>query len=528
MCCRTDFLDFFQGRAVAGALARGDDPVGVEEGKVASQFINATIRRYGVGAMLDMAVGKNLYVLCPQQRTVAHCLGCTPLHETLIGHIGIGPLIDTDELCPARHGDGEGRNGGIGQHVDANGNAGGANDTVCHHAHESRGFRPDIVGLGKRHVAMVFDHQTVHATFDKPFGIAHARIVDGIHARVAITRRSGKGRAMDHADQRLASTENFLDSIGRIVGYGLHFSPFRKFSMRAFVIGNIALDETYSIAALPEAGASIFGEQASRSLGGKGCNQAIVLSRCGVETTLVAAVGRDDRAVAIREALARERLTPKLIPVDSTSSDISIILTTPDGENSIITTRSAAAALDKDAALEALGDAVSGDLVVLQGNLSEETTLAILHAARSKGLTTAFNPSPLQPWFASVLPLIDIAVLNRIEAEVLSGKSGAAAGAFLLRAGVGLVVVTLGGQGCVLVSANGAIEVLAAPATIVDTTGAGDCFAGVALASATRRGVAVDARALEDAARAAAITVGRRGTQDAFPSHEELTTILRA
>ncbi|MDA5635337.1 MULTISPECIES: ribokinase [Rhizobium/Agrobacterium group] len=297
--------------------------------------------------------------------------------------------------------------------------------------------------------------------------------------------------------------------------------------MRAFVIGNIALDETYSISALPEAGASIFGEQASRSLGGKGCNQAIVLSRCGVETTLVAAVGKDDRAIAIGRALTRERLTPNLIPVDSPTSDISIILTTPDGENSIITTRSAAAALDENAALDALGNAVPGDLLVLQGNLSEETTLAILNAARSKGLNTAFNPSPLQPWFTSVLPLIDIAVLNRIEAEALTGENGAEAGAFLLRAGVGLVIVTLGGQGCVLVSTDGATEVPAAPAAIVDTTGAGDCFTGVALASAMLRGVAVDARALEDASRAAAITVGRRGTQDAFPSHEELMAILR-
>jgi ribokinase len=79
----------------------------------------------------------------------------------------------------------------------------------------------------------------------------------------------------------------------------------------------------------------------------------------------------------------------------------------------------------------------------------------------------------------------------------------------------------------VLVSNDSATEVPAAPAAIVDTTGAGDCFTGVALASAMLRGVAVDVRALEDASRAAAITVGRRGTQDAFPSHEELMAILR-
>lgn len=523
---RTNLLDLLEGGAVARALAGGDDGVGIEKCEIARQLVNATVGGDRVRAMLDVAVGKDLDMFGPQQRTIAHRFGRAAFHETFIGHIGIGPLVDADELCPARHGDGEGGNGSICQHVDADGHAGGTNDAVCHHAHEGRCFRPDIVGLGERDVSVVFDDQSVHAALDKPFRITHAGIIDRIHARAAITRRAGKGGAMYHADQRLASTENFLNGIGRVVGYGLHFCPFRKFCMRAFVIGNIALDETYSISALPEAGASIFGAQASRSLGGKGCNQAIVLARCGVETTLVAAIGTDERAVAIRTALARERLRPQLAAVDG-PSDISIILTTPDGENSIITTRSAASALGEAAATGALRDAVAGDLAVLQGNLSEKTTLAILEAAKSRGMVTAFNPSPLQPWFAGLWPLIDVAFLNRIEAEELTGESGTRAGAVLLSAGVGRVVVTLGGEGSLLVSEAGTLTVPATPATIIDTTGAGDCFTGVALASASLRGVPVDERSLRHASRAAAITVGRRGTQDAFPNIEELASIVR-
>ena len=66
----------------------------------------------------------------------------------------------------------------------------------------------------------------------------------------------------------------------------------------------------------------------------------------------------------------------------------------------------------------------------------------------------------------------------------------------------------------------------AAAATIVDTTGAGDCFMATALASAALRGVDLDARALAHAARAAALTVSRPGTMRAFPTASEMAAIL--
>ncbi|HIH6602345.1 TPA: PfkB family carbohydrate kinase, partial [Klebsiella michiganensis] len=63
-------------------------------------------------------------------------------------------------------------------------------------------------------------------------------------------------------------------------------------------------------------------------------------------------------------------------------------------------------------------------------------------------------------------------------------------------------------------------------AEALDTTGAGDTFLAVMLASAILRGVAPDALALAHASRAAAITVSRRGTLSAFPDGHELTALL--
>ncbi len=108
--------------------------------------------------------------------------------------------------------------------------------------------------------------------------------------------------------------------------------------MRALVIGNVALDETFAVPAMPEAGLSILGHAAARDLGGKGANQAIAMGRAGLRTRLLAAIGQDARAAEIREALASEPIEARLIVRTDTASDASIIFTTPDGENAVVTT----------------------------------------------------------------------------------------------------------------------------------------------------------------------------------------------
>lgn len=298
-------------------------------------------------------------------------------------------------------------------------------------------------------------------------------------------------------------------------------------NVRAYVIGNVAVDETISVSTMPEAGASILGREETRDLGGKGANQAVVMGRTGLPTTLVAAVGEDFRAQTIRNQLAPEPIEAKLIALAGRSSDFSIIFTTPDGENAIVTTTDSAGSLTPQDAIAALDGAAAGDLMVLQGNLSEATTLGLLQEARRRNLVTAFNPSPLRPYFGVFWPLVDIAFLNRGEAESLTGSSDGTATDRLLQSGVRHVVLTLGSDGALLASRNAAIATIPAVATkAIDTTGAGDTFMAVALASAALRGVELDSRAISHAASASALTVSRRGTRSAFPTPEEMRSIL--
>ncbi len=290
--------------------------------------------------------------------------------------------------------------------------------------------------------------------------------------------------------------------------------------MRAFVIGNVALDEAMTVAEPPTFGASIHAQAVGIDLGGKGANQAIVLGRAGVRCRLCAAVGEDSRADDIRSRLGAEPLEVDLVRIAGVASDFSIILRIPSGDNAVITTNAAASGLTPDAACAALTGAEAGDLLVLQGNLSAETTLAVLRLARRMGMRTALNPSPLRPFFADLWPLVDIAFVNESEATALGGADA------ILAAGVRQVVQTLGAKGARLVMATGDTLVSAQPCAVVDTTGAGDCFMATALASAAVRGVALDPRALLHAAAAAALTVSRPGTGAAFPSRAELADIL--
>lgn len=286
--------------------------------------------------------------------------------------------------------------------------------------------------------------------------------------------------------------------------------------MRVYVAGNITVDETWSIADIPLKGASVHGNKVSQDIGGKGANQAILLSRCGIETHLIAATGKDNNGITLRQQLTLEPLY--FMPAEPVHpfSDTSLILNSADGDNAIITSTGAADALNIDIISAHLAAARAGDVLVQQGNFSPEKTHALFQLAKSRGLITVFNPSPVHAGFSACWPLVDIAVVNQHEARQLHPEA------------VKTLVVTHGSAGVWLIQGDRREFCPATPVEALDTTGAGDTFLAVMLASALRRQVQIDKLALTHASQAAAITVSRRGTLSAFPSVDELAALLSA
>jgi ribokinase len=109
-----------------------------------------------------------------------------------------------------------------------------------------------------------------------------------------------------------------------------------------------------------------------------------------------------------------------------------------------------------------------------------------------------------------VLARADLVVVNRAEYAELKGLDAA-----------GAVAVTLGGDGAEL-RRGGTVVARATPppTTVVDGTGAGDCFTA-ALTVALLDGVS-DEDALRYACAAGALAVSRAGAQPALPWAAEL------
>jgi len=201
------------------------------------------------------------------------------------------------------------------------------------------------------------------------------------------------------------------------------------------------------------------------------------------------------------------------------------------GENSIVIVPGANDALDEATVLQAIRDAAASSSVLLtQLETPARLTASILSTARDAGLTTLLDPAPAVPLDDQVWALVDLVTPNETEARMLTGvvvdseASAAEAGRWFLDRGVGAVLITRGGAGTTLVTAERTETFPVFQVEPVDTTAAGDAFAG-ALGAALAGG-----RSLEDAIRygaaAGALAVSKRGASPSIPTAAEIEELL--
>ena len=296
--------------------------------------------------------------------------------------------------------------------------------------------------------------------------------------------------------------------------------------MSILVVGNATVDIFYEIKRLPSTGETLLASGRMVDAGGKGLNQAIVASRSGGVVDYIAPLGDDAAASVIRDRLATEKLHTSELLIGPSQTDESIILITPDGSNTIVSTNSAAKWLTVDTVARRLESVQANDTLLLQGNLSKETTEKCLEAAASAGARTVLNPSPIGFSYDDIWPLVSLAVVNEIEAVQLgNSEDPETAGRHLLKVGVETVVVTLGSDGAMAIDEVDHITLKAPKMDVVDTAGAGDAFVG-SLVAALDMGLSL-MHSIKFAVQVASLTVTQRGTTSAFPSQEKIANLLK-
>ncbi|PKR87806.1 ribokinase [Pleomorphomonas diazotrophica] len=290
--------------------------------------------------------------------------------------------------------------------------------------------------------------------------------------------------------------------------------------MALHVVGNVCVDDTFYVERLPRPGETVNAVATARGVGGKGANQAVAASRIGAEVVFRAALGDDADAMFLRAALGAELPLDGLVMLD-TPTDRSTILVNREGENVVVTAAASATAFDPTGQLSWPG---LGDHLLMQGNLRADVTRVCLEKAKDGGAITILNPSPLD---GGPVPEADVIIVNAGEAEAMAGCADPAEAARRLsRGGTASVVVTLGADGAICLDRGAKdVERIAAPAVAaVDSSGAGDVFAGV-LSGCLTRGVPLSI-ATTVGVRAASIAVTRRGTLAACPSRTEINALI--
>jgi ribokinase len=277
------------------------------------------------------------------------------------------------------------------------------------------------------------------------------------------------------------------------------------------VIGNTALDRFFAVDRLPGAGESVLAAESATEAGGKGFNQAATARRAGAAVRFMTMLGADAAGETLARRIAEEGLDGPGILRCAGPSDQSQVLVAPGGENIVVTTTAAIAALPGSAVLEAARLLDRGDGLLMQGNLDAGLTAQALALARERGAMTILNPSPMRAGHEATAAQADVLIMNEGEAAAL----GVAAP---------LRVVSLGSRGARLETGAGALLIPAPPVVARDTTAAGDVLAGV-LAALLLAGRS-PAGALAAAVRAASAKVARAGSGGALPDAAGLAALL--
>ncbi len=297
------------------------------------------------------------------------------------------------------------------------------------------------------------------------------------------------------------------------------------------VVGSINNDLAYRVTEFPRPGETIFSLAAFSNSGGKGANQAIAAARSGGQVTMIACLGTDAFGMAYKEELSQADIHTEWVwCLEGEPSGTAVILVNGAGENEIVVNGGANGLLSPQMLQSAESAFDGAGLLLLQNEIPLETSLCAIKAAKSRAVQVIWNPAPASGITTGLLHGVDILIVNETEAASIAGTTVKSdtpwdeTAQILHGAGAGKVLITLGAKGVWLSQAGSGALIPGFTVTPLDSTAAGDTFAG-ALAARLSAGEALE-NAVTFAQAAAALSVTRQGAQASIPSFEDIQQFM--
>jgi ribokinase len=249
------------------------------------------------------------------------------------------------------------------------------------------------------------------------------------------------------------------------------------------VVGSLHYDIMVDAPDRPRKGETVAGYRWRPKFGGKGGNQAVAAARAGAVTRMVGAVGADDFGTFLITGLDAAGVDRSHVCVlEGTASGMSVAISDDQGDYGAVIVSGSNLQIP-DSSLHDDEVWCNARVLLLQNETGEETNVAAARQARGAGVLVCLNAAPARPLGPELVDLVDVLIVNGVEAEMLSGIVVDTI-EDALRAGVELrrrhrnVVVTAGGAGVAAAIEDRTISAPAEPVEVVSTHGAGDTFVG--------------------------------------------------
>lgn len=296
------------------------------------------------------------------------------------------------------------------------------------------------------------------------------------------------------------------------------------------VVGSLNMDLVASAERLPQKGETIFGKGFATFPGGKGANQAVAAGKLGANVTMVGCIGCDSFADELLASLSSNHVKTDLVRKVDHSTGTALITVADDGANTIVVVSGANGECESRDVDKALQHFRGPGILLVQNEIPAETVEYSIRAAKEMGWLVIFNPAPARKIDESLMAFVDIIIPNETEISLLTNCPASTqeeiivAAKKLLESGVKNVIVTMGDKGALYCNEFGYEHMRPYQVIAVDTTAAGDAYAG-AIAASLAEGKTLLA-SMDFAAAAAGLSVTKQGAQPSLPYRADVENYL--
>ena len=294
------------------------------------------------------------------------------------------------------------------------------------------------------------------------------------------------------------------------------------------VLGIFVADISFSGPKIPSVGETILGNKYNVGPGGKGCNQAIAITRLGGKVNFISKIGNDSYGELALITLEKNNINIENIIQDKKlqTGVAGILVDQNSGKNAINVIVGAPSSLKVSEIEKQINLIKSSKIFLTQLEVPKDVTLHCLKTAKENGCITILNPAPASEITKEFFSKIDYFTPNETEAEYYTGikitnEQGAKQAAEkLLNLGIKKVIITLGEKGLLYTDGKEEIYLKASPVKAIDTTGAGDAFnGGLAFGLSKEKPIR---ECLELANKVAGVSTTKLGAGDAMPLLSEI------